>query len=218
MNTLTNLKTALTALALGLALLPGAQAQGVQFPAGLKWEMMKFASFMSGSQMKASATDAEKKAALEIWKKELHAIPPNERYDRSKDEYPADVLISTYENDKYKFAFTILGALNFDYPACEDAENGPFPQGYDFDNAQTYPVCSIRVVRMDKSSRQAQQWVLPKYCFVYEDYSEKHPEMRKNHPLADNHTEIAIHDNTAYFRVIQGGRWVPACNRSIKLQ
>lgn len=220
MNTLTRLKTALTALALGMALLPAAQAQqkaaGVQFPAGLKWEMMRYGAFAPGGMMKNSATPAEKSAATKLWKKELDSIPPNKFFDRSKGEYPADFLISTYDSDKYKFVFSIMYTLHMDYPACSDPRNGPFPEGFDFDSAQMYHVCPMRVVRLDKTNNQVTDWIVNDFCVVHSDYSEEHAE-RKNHPLAENHTEIAIHGDVAYFRVIQYGKWVPACNRSIRL-
>ena len=218
MNTLTRLKIALTALTLGLALLPAAQAQqAVKFPAGLKWEVMKFGAFAPGGMMKESASPAEKKLALELWKSELNAMPPNKFFDRSKGEYPADFLISTYENDKYKFVFSIMYTLHMDYPACSDPLNGPFPPGFDFNNAQMQHVCPMRMVRMDKASRQTKQWTLKDYCAVHSDYSEEHAE-RKNHPVEENHTEIAIHGDTAYFRVIQFGRQATRCDRAVQLQ
>ena len=148
--------------------------------------------------MKESASPAEKKLALEMWKGELNAMPPNKFFDRSKGEYPADFLISTYENDKYKFVFSIMYTLHMDYPACSDPLNGPFPPGFDFNNAQMQHVCPMRMVRMDKASRQTKQWTLKDYCAVHSDYSEEHAE-RKNHPVEENHTEIAIHGDTAYF-------------------
>ena len=52
----------------------------------------------------------------------------------------------------------------------------------------------------------------PDYCLMFSDYEAT--------PEAENHTEIAFdkQSKTAYFRVMQYGKYVPSCNRAIRLK
>lgn len=204
MNTLAKLKPAL-ALALGLALLPAAQAQqAVKFPAGLKWEMMKLAVF-DDDYIKETVSPAEKNLAAEIWKEEIKALPNNNFTNKRES---SSVLVGVFENDKYRYVFSSLwsGA----HPECTAPSGTLGHSVVGLENMQLYPTCPMRIVRMDKSSREIKTWKQKDFCFVHEDF--------KNTPLDKNHTEMAVSGNVAYFRSIQYGKHVLRCDRAIQLQ
>ena len=204
MNTLTRLKIALTALTLGLALLPAAQAQqkgGVKFPAGLKWQMMKLATFDAPPGYYAeTVTPAEKQLAAAIWQKEMAA---NTETTVTGQKMMSTILIHSFENADFRYTFTSL-----DIPfqnGCKPPENGR-------DVVDMYSTCPMRFIAQHKETKKVVQKDLPGYCFLHEDDEEA--------PLSKNHTEIAMDSKgeTVYFRIIQHGREVPACKRAIRLK
>ena len=75
-----------------------------------------------------------------------------------------------------------------------------------------YSTCPMRFIAQHKGTGRIAQKDLPGYCFLHEDGEDA--------PLAKNHTEIAMDSKgeTVYFRIIQHGKSVPACNRAIRLK
>ena len=201
MNTLAKLKPAL-ALALGLALLPAAQAQqAVKFPAGLKWEMMKLATFDAYPGYYAeTVTPAEKQLAAAIWQKEVAA---NTATTVTGAKMASAILIHSFENADFRYTFTSLD-LPFQN-GCEPPENGR-------NVVDMYSTCPMRFIAQHKETKKVAQKDLPGYCFLHEDDDET--------PLSKNHTEIAMDSKgeVVYFRVIQHGKEVPACNRAVRLK
>ena len=204
MKTMPQLKATLTALALGLAMLPAAQAQQktVKFPAGLKWEMMKLATFDAPPGYYAeTVTPAEKQLAAAIWQKEMAA---NTATTVSGQKMMSTILIHSYEKDDFRYTFTSL-----DIPfqnGCTPPENGR-------DVVNMYSTCPMRFIAQHKETKKVAQKDLPGYCFLHEDDEDEAP-------LSKNHTEIAMDSKgeTVYFRIIQHGKEVPACNRAIRLK
>ena len=204
MKAMPQLKAALTALALGLALLPAAQAQhkgGVNFPKGLKWEMMKLAAFDAPPGLyKETASPDEKQLAAAIWAKEIAANTAT-TFDGKK--MSSTVLIYGFEDDNFRYTFTSL-----DIPF----QNGCEPPANGWHEVDIYSKCPMRFVAESKETKKTAQKDFPSYCFLHSD--------DEDNPLAENHTEIAMDSKGAavYFRIIQHGKPVPACNRAIRLK
>lgn len=204
MKAMPQLKAALTALALGLALLPTAHAQqkgGVKFPKGLKWEMMKLAAFDAPPGLyKETASPDEKQLAAAIWAKEMAANTAT-TFDGKK--MSSSVLIYGFEDDNFRYTFTSL-----DIPF----QNGCEPPANGWDVEDMYSTCPMRFIAQHKETKKVAQKDFPGYCFLHEDGEDA--------PLSKNHTEIAMDSKggTVYFRIIQHGKPVPACNRAIRLK
>ena len=205
MNTLTKLKAALTALALGLTLLPAAQAQqkaaGVQFPAGLKWEMMKFVAFDAPPGFYGeTVTPAEKQLAGAIWQKEMAA---NTATTVTGKKMMSQILIHSFEDANFRYTFTSL-YIPFQN-GCEPPANGR-------DVVDMYSTCPMRFIAQHKGTGRIAQKNLPNYCFLSIDEEDAR--------AVENHTEIAMDSKgeTAYFRIIQHGKAVSACNKAIRLK
>lgn len=202
MSTLTNIKPAFTALALGLALLPAAQAQqAVKFPAGLKWEMMKLAAFDAPPGLfKETASQEERQLAATIWTKEMAA---NTGTVMDGTKMSSKILIHSFEHNNFIYTFT---SLNIPFQnGCEPPANGR-------DVVDIYSTCPMRFIAQHKETKKIAQKDFPGYCFLHYGDSDN--------PLSENHTEIAMDNKgeTVYFRTIQHGKEVPACNRGIRLK
>ena len=199
------MKTCLLACALGLALLPAAQAQQekVRFPAGLKWQTMPLVTFDYPGYHEG--TPAQRKLAKAIWAKEIESMPVNTLL-KDGGKYSSFILLSAFEDSRHKYFFSILSAAADAYEKCEDPPNGSSP------DTPMYSKCPMRVVIEDKATGQMQIQDFQDYCHLYVDDPDA--------PASKNHTEIAIDDKTrmAYFRVIQYGRLAPECNRAIRLR
>ena len=201
---MTQLKTALTALALGLALLPAAHAQqraAVKLPAGLKWETMRLATFDAYPGYYAETVSPEEKQLVaKIWEKEIAA---NTATTVTGKKMMSTVLMHAFEDSNFRYTFT---SLNIPFQnGCEPPANG-------YDVVDMYSTCPMRFIAQHKGTGRIAQKDLPSYCFLHID--------EKETPVAQNHTEIAMDSNgeTVYFRIIQHGKPVPACNRAIRLK
>lgn len=184
-----------------------AQKQQVaKFPKGLKWEMMSHVAF-NYPPFPESATSPElRKTAEHIWAKELDALPtdtfPKAGGGTRTGKYPAFILMSSNESDNIKHVFSIMDAGPYD--KCEH------------DHSSEYSVCVMRMVTEDKKTGKTQQRDYKNFCFLHllSDDGASEDENTKN-----NHTEIAFDkkSKTVYFRIVQDGKVVPACNRQVSL-
>lgn len=175
----------------------------VTFPAELNWEAMPVVTFDFSPWV--SGTPAERKLAAKIWRKELDAIPTAEFQGRVK-KYPAFILLGASEDGAHRYIFSGLSAASVAYPLCEDPPNGGD------EHTSTWANCPMRVVIQNKETGVEHQEQFPDYCLQYSYGSDR--------PFAENHTEFAFDNKTktAYFRVLQYGKHVPACDRAIRLQ
>ena len=199
-------------LALGAVAVAGAQLanaqspapQKVSFPAGLKWQMMPLVTFRFPGYHEG--TPAQRKLARSVWGQDIDGLPLNDvRRDGSR--FPAFVLLSPmFETQQFRYVFTTMSAAGAVYEHCEDPPNSA--------GAETpmYSICPMRVVIEDKASGKRTQQDFPRYCHLFVDDPDQ--------PAARNHTAVAFDAKTAtaYFRVIQYGKPVPACDRGIRLK
>ena len=199
-------------LALGAVAVAGAQLanaqspapQKVSFPAGLKWQMMPLVTFSFPGYHEG--TPAQRQLARSVWGQDIDGLPLNDvRRDGSR--FPAFVLLSPmFETPQFRYVFTGMSAAGAVYEHCEDPPNSA--------GAETpmYSICPMRVVIEDKASGKRTQQDFPRYCHLFVDDPDQ--------PAAKNHTAVAFDAKTAtaYFRVIQYGKHVPACDRGIRLK
>ena len=151
-------------------------------------------------------TPAQRKLARSVWGQDIDGLPLNDvRRDGSR--FPAFVLLSPmFETQQFRYVFTTMSAAGAVYEHCEDPPNSA--------GAETpmYSICPMRVVIEDKASGKRTQQDFPRYCHLFVDDPDQ--------PAARNHTAVAFDAKTAtaYFRVIQYGKPVPACDRGIRLK
>ncbi|MBR5950631.1 MAG: hypothetical protein IKZ87_04280 [Actinomycetaceae bacterium] len=198
------LKTILSSFALCIIMSQPAQAQQkdkVVFPKGLKWQTMHFAAFdASPGVYKETVSDAEKKLAAQIWKKEIDENP-EKNIDGTK--LSSEVLIYQFSDDNSSHTFTIL---NIPF------QNGCTPPGDDWRPDALYSLCPMRLVVEDKNNQKVSTRNFPKQCIMHMD--------DKDTPLRENHTEIAWDspNSTVYFRIFQYGKHIPACDKVIHIE
>lgn len=129
--------------------------------------------------------------ALNIWDKELKTV--------DAALFPS-VLQKTFNFEGKQYTFSIL---NSSFQDCEPPANGK-------DVVDMYSICPLKVGRIDEKTFETNLSVHKNYCFLLVDNS---PGDKTNETqfLWDKKTR------TAYFRVIQYGKVVPACNRAIRI-
>ncbi len=184
-----------------------AQAQSksskVDFPQGLEWQMMREVTFDYAPRK--SGTDQERAISESLWAKELAARPTNRlaRADGTKltGKYPGFVLISSINVNDNSYIFSMFDSINAE---CEKAADGR-------NVVDMYSKCAMRVVRRNQDGKVTQSQVIPDFCFLNLDDQDA--------PLDKNHTEIAYDapNKTVYFRTIQTGKVVTACNRAVRV-
>lgn len=178
----------------GVATCSVAQNKVVQFPAGLKWELMHYASF--NFQPDKGQLDPKIQAiAYELWKPKLDAL--NAQSDKPLGKPPAFVLLSSPYQGNLIFSMIFSAVEN-----CVPPGNG---SGI----VDMYALCPMSVFQVKDVPVRVKE--IPNMCFLYLNDSDN--------PAAKNHSEFSFHEanRTAYFRVIQNGKEVPACNRIVRL-
>lgn len=178
----------------GVATCAVAQSKSMQFPAGLKWEPMHYASF--NFQPDNGSLDPKIKAfAYALWRPKLDAL--NAHADKLLGPHPAFVLLSSPYQGNLIFSMIFSAVEN-----CVLPGNG---QGI----ADMYALCPMSIFQVNAAPVRVKE--IQNMCFLYLNDSDN--------PAAKNHTEFSFHEanRTAYFRVIQSGKEVPACNRIVRL-
>lgn len=181
-------------LVAGVATGAVAQNKSVQFPGGLKWEPMHYASF--NFQPDEGSLDPKIKAvAYTLWKSKLDAL--NVPTNSPRGKHPAFVLLSSPYQGNQIFSM-VFSAVEH----CVPPGNGP-------GIVDMYALCPMSIFQVNAAPVRVKE--IPNMCFLYLNDSDN--------PAAKNHTEFAFHEanRTAYFRVIQNGKEVPDCNRIIRL-
>ena len=177
----------------GIATCAMAQSKAVQFPAGLKWEWMHYASF--NFQPDEGQIDPKiKSVAYALWKSKLDAVSANADKTKSKP-IPVFVLLSSPYTKNQIFSMVLSTAENCLFPG-----NGP-------GMVDMYALCPMSVFQVNATPVRTKE--VPNMCFLHLNNSDN--------PASRFHTEFAFNEanRTAYFRVIQAGKEVPACNRMV---
>lgn len=170
----------------------------VKFPAGLKWEPMRAVEIrLTPKPITRSSGSKDEKIARAVWfdevKRSEALVPPRNMF----------ILLAQARSARNEvLTFSLLDILDFE--RCEPPLNGK-------DVVDMYSKCLARVHVDRKPAPVVKEF--DRFCQLNIDNSE-------DAPLKKNHTEFAFEPrtNTAYFRVIQYGKAVPACHRSIKLE
>jgi hypothetical protein len=186
---------ALFTLCAGMATGAIAQNKVVQFPVGLKWESMHYTSF--NFQPDEGTLDPKIKAAVYIlWKSKLDAMKIDSEKQK-QEPHPAFVLTSSPYRGNFIFSMIFSAIEN-----CVPPGNGS-------GMVDMYALCSMSIFQANAAPVMVKE--ISNMCFLHSNDSDN--------PAAKNHTEFSFHEasRTAYFRVIQYGKEVPVCNRTVRL-
>lgn len=179
----------------GVATCAVAQNKVVQFPAGLKWEVMHYASF--NYQPDEGTLDPKlKTVAYTLWKSKLDEMKLAAE-KKKKVPHPAFVLMSSPYRGNYIFSMISSAVEN-----CVLPGNGS-------GMVDMYEVCPMSIFQVNATPSMVKE--IPNMCFLHLTDPEN--------PAAKNHTEFSFNEanKTAYFRVIQHGKEAPDCNRIVRL-
>ena len=159
-------------------------------PPGLNWKWMNEAVF-DAPRLLPSATAKEQALSQTVWGDELKAA-------KGRGD-PSFVLVASADVDGAVYVFSIFLRAG----ACENPPNGSAGA------EEMYAKCPMRVALNLNGRTWLQNFV--GYCYLNLHDAD--------HPRASFHTEFALDQrtSTAYFRVIQHGKTVSQCNRSIRL-
>lgn len=151
---------------------------------------------VDSAKFNSSATENERKFMQVVWAKEIDASPSD-----SVGKFPSFVLVGSAKHVGDLYVFSIYSRAL--YAKCEPPPNGRSA-------TQMYSVCPLRINRIDDAGKSVSQ-EFPGFCKLNLDFPDT--------PRVKNHTEYAVDSRTqiAYFRVIQYGKLVPQCNRSVLL-
>jgi hypothetical protein len=169
----------------------------VKFPAGLKWEPMREVRFQDPSKPGVKSLSKDHEVAQAVWADEVK---------RSFEQAPAfsvGVLLAQARSARNTvLTFSLLNVMDFD--RCEPPLNGK-------DIVDMYSKCLARVHVGHTPQPVMKEFA--GFCYL-------HIDTNPATPLTKNHTEFAFdpRTGTGYFRVIQYGKEVPACRRSIRLE
>ncbi len=176
----------------------------VIFPAGLKWERMRTVILDSSAATKESpmvpVRGEDINAAKRIWTDQVAAA-------QAKGKVPDfDSQISTASYKGTPLAFSLI-ALPMDFERCEQALNGK-------DVVDVYAKCLARVAIGSKQN----PYVVEFSGFCYADSVFSTPEELQFRAKTQNQFAFDDKHGVAYFRLLQHGMFVPACNRMIRIE
>ena len=186
---------ALLLLAAGITGSVQAQTGSSRAPGALNWKWMDEVTF--DFKPRRSGTEAERTITGSIWAKELRsAVDP-----LSGERDPSFVLVGSAQHNGAHFFFSIYRSAKY---ACERPPNGSAGINH------MYSRCPLRVTLVTADGRMLSQ-DFAGYCALNDDSVDI--------PRSRNHTEYTFdpRSGTAYFRVIQHGKVVPVCNRSVRI-
>lgn len=168
-----------------------AQRAGISIPATFPAQLAWESMNMVEFNFKRPMTNLtpEQKLIFPAWKDELTNVA---KYQQ------------TFGNVLYAQRGTLLFSIFHAVGLCSDPASGA--GAYD-----AYSVCPARVLVGNASAPTV---------FKFKDVCHYLQLNNPDQPLAKNHTEFAYDEGakTAYLRVIQYGKFVPACNRAIQFE
>lgn len=187
-------------VSLSFAGISNAQSTGkpVSFPANLKWSPMTLVGFNTGNMEIPHASRAEISLARSIWDKEIESTGPG---IKPNTKSPSFILLKAFSAGNEQFVFSIFDS---------GFSNGCIPPANGRGIEDMYSICPMRVTQMNTTQSASQDF--PEYCHLYPEPAEKPGEI--------NQSQIAFDANTmtAYFRTIQYGKHVAACDRTLRIK
>lgn len=166
------------------------------FPADLKWVQMTEATLNFNPKYPRPAEKKEDVDAVKrIWSGGY------EGYLKRNPDSGVFFLVGRIDGPSYNVTATLI---DFPFHHAEDCQR----PGNGFREVDLYSRCRARVELEGQGKVVTHEF--KDFCYLNIDNDAENP-------LAKNHTEVAADDKTGtvYFRVIQHGRPVPACNRSV---
>jgi hypothetical protein len=166
------------------------------FPARLKWVRMSEATLNFNPKYPRPAEKREDvDAAKRIWNGGY------EGYLKKNPDSGVFFLVGRIDGPSYKVTASVIDFPFHYVDDCERPSNG-------FKAVDQYSRCRARVELEGQGRVVSQEF--KDFCYLNIDNDSENP-------LAKNHTEVAADEKTGtvYFRVIQYGKPVPACNRSV---
>lgn len=174
----------------------------VVFPAGLKWERMRTVILepaTQGSPPMVSVRPEDVTAVKRIWSDEV------KKYTERGDAPSFNSQISTLNYKGVPIAISLI-SLPTDYDRCEQALNGK-------NVVDVYEKCLARI-----AIGSAQKPHVVEFSgFCYADSVWATPEELRFRAQTQNQLAFDDKTGTVYFRLLQHGRYVPTCNRMIKI-
>lgn len=164
----------------------------------LTWEPMTVIGFNTGNLELPHASRAEISLARTIWDEEIEStgsgLTPEEKM-------ASFILLKPYSIDGSQFVFSIFSS---------GFSNGCIPPANGRGIEDMYSVCPMRVTEMNGNKSVSKDY--PEYCHLFPEPAEKPGEI--------NQSQIAFDRNTmtAHFRIIQHGKHVESCDRSVRIQ
>lgn len=153
---------------------------------------MREAVFDSPSD-RETATAEERTIAQQLWSQELSG-----RMRNSNGYFPGFAQIGVVQEGSKRIVLSMFAAARA--PSCDPAPNGA-------DASDIYVECRLRVARWPADAAIAKVVDLPGYCMVFAAVD------------TNSRTEYRYDRSTqtVQFRMIQFGKVVPNCSRSLKL-
>lgn len=201
------IKVASLAIAVSLGISGVAHAQRIQtgskVPTELRhmWTVMDIVAFNANPALNyPTPSNAHKELAQRIWNNEIKAVPSNS-FANPHSPLPSFVLISSHRENGLLYTFSILDAANA--PGCIPAANGA-------GIVDMYSECPLRVTATNEKTGETVSQQFEEYCHLYVN--------NEDNPVTKNNTQILIdpEKGLASFRVIQYGKQVSECNRTLR--
>jgi hypothetical protein len=177
---------------------PKTSAQTAKPPAGLQWQWMDKVYFNPIKGYPDASSPEERSLMSQIWAKEIKTL------QSPGDNSPmlGTALSGSVVNDGIRVLMTMFNSFNSN---CIQPGNG---RGM-YDN---YATCPLRLIRFNADNRISQQDLPVQFCML--DGLGTPDDTR-----AKNHIEYGFDQRSGlvFFRTIQYGEIVPACNRALRI-
>ena len=155
------------------------------------WKTMEQVSFNFKSPVSVDSGAKARKLASDVWGNTI------------KRGYPSFVLISNIETKDRIYTFTSLSAGLAYYPLCEDATNG-------VEAMNSFTKCPMRVIVEDKATKKVRYEDFADFCHLYVFGDADQPRNK-------NYAQVVIDGEYAKFRLVENGKQIDSCDRSLKL-
>lgn len=176
---------------------------GSKVPTELRpiWRVMDIVAFNANPAFNyPTPSHTNKELAQKIWNKEIQSAPST-TFANPHSPLPSFVLISSHRENGVLYTFSILDAANA--PGCIPAANGA-------GIVDMYSECPLRVTATNETTGKTVSQQFDDYCHLYVN--------NVDNPATKNNTQILIDSEkgVANFRIIQHGKQIPECNRTLR--
>ena len=166
-----------------------------------QWKPMDIVPFSAPAGfVYPEASPKNKDSAQKIWQKEISAMPMVNIAGKQSRQL-SEVYIYNHEEGDISYTFSIMNG---------SFSNGCIPPGNGSGMVDEYSTCPLRVTALDRKTGNSAIQQFEDYCFIFIN--------DKDRPFSKNHNEISIDASTgvAKFRIIQNGKIVPDCNKTLR--